>query len=124
MMAVGVAVVVIGYLLWFRPRPLWPCLRGLAAGAVVAAVITAPVAIQYVKLQDDAYFRRTFNSVVAAHPGDFLSPVDDDFLLTHLPVFENHAFDRTVEDRLFPGVLALAFGAVGIVVVARGPPPP
>jgi len=120
MMAVGVVVIVVGYLLWFRPRPLWPCLRGLAAGAVVAAVITAPVAIQYMKLQDDNYFRRSFNSVVAAHPGDFLSPADDDFLLTDLPVFEDHAFDRTLENRLFPGIVALVFGAVGIVVVVRG----
>jgi hypothetical protein len=120
MMTIGVFVIVFGYLLWFRPRPLWPCLRGLAAGGVVAALITAPVAIHYVKLQDDSYFRRTFNSVVAAHPGDFLSPSDDDFLLTDLPVFEDHAFDRTVENRLFPGVLALVFGATGVLVVVRG----
>jgi hypothetical protein len=120
MMAIGVVVIVVGYLLWFRPRPLWPCLSGLAAGAVVAAVITAPVAIQYVKLQDDSYFKRAFNSVVAAHPGDFLSPNEDDFLLTDVPVFEDHAFDRTVENHLFPGIVAIAFGAVGIVVVARG----
>ena len=83
-------------------------------------MITAPVAVQYIKLQDDDYFRRDFNSVVAAHPGDFLSPDDDDFLLTDVPVFEAHAFDRTVENRLFPGVLALVFGGVGIVVVVRG----
>jgi hypothetical protein len=119
MIACSVPVVVVGYFLWYRPRPLWRFVRGLVAGTVLAAAVTLPVAVQYLRLQDDSYFHRRFDPVVAAHPSDFLSPDQDNYLLTELWPFEQHAFDRTVENRLFPGILAVGFGAVGVVAMVR-----
>jgi hypothetical protein len=120
MIACALPVIVLGYLVWYRPKPVWAFLRGLVAGAAVAAVLTIPVAIQYMKLQDDPYFRRVFDPSVAAHPSDFLSPDQDNYLLTELWPFEDHAFDRTVENRLFPGIVMTGFGILGVVVMVRG----
>jgi hypothetical protein len=119
MMAVAVAVFVAGYLLWFRPRPLWPFARSLGVGALVAAAIVIPVARQYTQLQDSTHFQRDFVPRYAAHASDFLAPSQTNYLLTELPVFQGRAFDRSLERRLFPGMVAFGFGVVGLVAVVR-----
>ena len=119
MMATGIAVVALGFLIWFRPDRLKRCLVGLAVAAGIAAMITLPVALPYMKVQDDPYFRRGFDPAVAAHFSDFLSPDDSSYLLKEIPPFEGNTFDRTLENRLFPGIVAVGFGVAGIVVLVR-----
>lgn len=119
MIACALPVIVVGYLIWYRPKPVWAFLRGLVAGTAVAAAVTVPVAIQYLRLQDDSYFQRAFDPIVAAHPSDFLSPDQDNYLLTEVWPFEQHAFDRTVENRLFPGIVMVGFALLGVVVMVR-----
>lgn len=120
MIACAVPVVVVGYLLWYRPTQTWRFVRGLVVGALLAAVITLPVAVQYVQLQDDPYFRRGFDATVAAHPSDFLAPAQENYFLTDVLPFENYAFDRSIENRLFPGMVATVFGIVGVAVLVLG----
>ena len=120
MMACALPVVFVGYVLWYRPKPVWPFLRGLVAGGAVALVITLPVAVQYLQLQDDAHFRRGFDPSVAAHLGDLLSPMDENIVLTELWPFEEFSFDRSGENRLFPGLVVTGFGIAGVVVLVRG----
>ena len=120
MMACALPVVFVGYVLWYRPKPVWPFLRGLVAGGAVAIVITLPVAVQYLQLQDDSYFRRGFDPSVAAHLGDLLSPMDENIVLTELWPFEEFSFDRSGENRLFPGFVVTGFGIAGVVVLVRG----
>lgn len=120
MMACALPVVFVGYVLWYRPQPVWPFLRGLVAGGMLAAAITLPVAVQYLRLQDDSYFRRDFDATVATHLGDLLSPSDENYVLTEVWPFHEFAFDRTSENRLFPGVVVTGFGIAGIVVLVRG----
>jgi hypothetical protein len=120
MMASALPVVFVGYVLWYRPKPVWPFLRGLVAGGALAVVITLPVAAQYLQLQDDSYFRRGFDPAVATHLGDLLSPMDENIVLTEVWPFEEFSFDRSGENRLFPGLVVTGFGIAGIVVLVRG----
>jgi len=120
MTAVTVALVALGYALVGRPRPLGRYLAGLAAGGLLAAVVVAPVAWHYVKLQQDPHFDRPPDANLAAHPADFLAPVEFGYVLPHVPPFSAFAHShRSVERRLFPGVVALALGAVGALEVLR-----
>jgi hypothetical protein len=119
MLACGVTVVVFGYFVWFRPQKWWPVLRGLVAGAVVAAAITVPVAVHYMKLQDDPYFKRGFDPNVAAHVGDFLSIDGGAYVVDDLPLFDDYSATRGIENHLLPGLVASALAVVGIVVVVR-----
>jgi hypothetical protein len=119
MMAVATAVLALGWLVVFRPPDLARYLRGLAVGAAVAAVITVPVALHYIDLQQDPHFRRGADEQFQAHIEDFLSPVPDNYLLTKIPQFEVRSLQGGVESHLFPGIVALAFGALGLVVLVR-----
>ena len=120
MVACALPVIVVGYVLWYRPKPAWRFLRGLVVGGVVAAAITLPVAVQYMALQDDSYFRRGFDPSVAAHLSDFLAPAQENLVLPEVWPFEEFAFDRSSENRLFPGIVLTGFGVAGIVVLVRG----
>jgi hypothetical protein len=116
MMSVTVTIVAVGYAIAARPRPLVRYAAALAAGGVVALVLVAPVASHYVKLQHDPYFRRPPETAFAAQPSDFVAPAEFDFVLSHVPLFR-HTRHRGIEHQLFPGVVALALGAVGSVLV-------
>ena len=119
MMAVATAVLASGWLVVFRPPDLMRYLRGLAVGAAVAAVITVPVAVHYVDLQQDEHFRRGADEQFQAHIQDFLSPVPDNYVLTEIPQLEARSRQGGVESHLFPGIVALGFGAIGLVVLVR-----
>jgi hypothetical protein len=117
---VAVAVVVVGYLAWYRPRRLWVFSRGLVAGAALAGVLVLPVALQYSELQDDPHFRRAFDANSSAHLGDFLSVDGASYVTDELPVLDVESAKRGIENHLYPGLFAVGFGVVGVVVVARG----
>lgn len=119
MMAVAIPVVALGYLIVVRPPALARVLKGLALGAAVAAVITLPVALRYIDLQQNPHFRRGVEPAFQAHPRDFVSPVPDNLVLAEIPPFDGWAARGGVESHLFPGIIAVVFGAIGLVVVLR-----
>ena len=119
MMAVATAVLAVGWLVVARPPDLARYLRGLAVAAAVAALITVPVALRYIDLQQDPHFRRGADAQFQAHFEDFLKPVPDNYVLTKIPQLQVRAQQGGVESHLFPGIVALAFGALGLVVVVR-----
>lgn len=120
MMALTVALVMAGYALVGRPRPLGRYLGGLAGGGLLALSVVAPVALRYLDMQDNPDFTRAPDPSLAAHPNDFLAPDQEAYLLADIPPFESRAFNRGLENRLFPGIVGLAFGAVGSLVLAGG----
>lgn len=121
MMGVGLVVLFLGWtatttrdVVVSRARPL------LVAAAVVAAV-AGPFAFQYVRLERQPEFRRTFEPASAAHLSDFFATGPDSYALRHLPVIgpRSQPSSRGVENRLFPGFVASVFGALGLVVLVR-----
>jgi hypothetical protein len=121
MMGVVVAVVGAGWLLTLprgeRRRSLGP----LAAAASVVAVLVLPFGVQYLRLQQHPEFRRTFDPMAGAHLDDFLAAGPTSYLLGHVPQIapRSHTGLRLIENRLFPGMLALGFGVVGAGVLIR-----
>jgi hypothetical protein len=120
MLGVVTAIVVLGFLAIVRPAPMRSYLQSLGIAALVAVILVLPFALEYVSLQRDPAFRRDFDPAVAAHPDDFLSTGQNTYLLDHVPVISprSEATSGTIENRLFPGVVALTFGIAGVVVIA------
>jgi hypothetical protein len=122
MVLVALAVLVPGLVVWLRDREdLERTAIGLVVAAIVGAVIVVPVALQYRDLQQDAHFRRDPEPSGSAHLADFLRVTPDHYLLADLPPFESRSRPEsaTIENRLYPGLLALALGVVGLVVLVR-----
>jgi hypothetical protein len=120
MTGVVVLVVVVGYLAIVRPAPLGTHLRALGVAGVVVAVTVVPFGFEYLQLQRDSAFRRDVEPAGAAHVGDFLASADG-YLLEHVPVISDRSDSarRGVENRLFPGFVAVGLGIAGVVVIAR-----
>jgi hypothetical protein len=120
MMAVVVAVVVAG---WFATQRRWPARASLVALGLAAAVVfvlVAPISLQYVRIQRDPIFRHAFDPTMAARLGDFLAAGSPNHLLHWFPVLGSASSPtRDLEHRLFPGLVALALGAFGVLVIAR-----
>jgi hypothetical protein len=104
-----------------RDAPWRPVATGLAAAAAVGAVFVLPVANQYRALQEDPHFRREPEPAGAAHLAVFLRVSPAHVLLAGLPPFESRSRPEsaTIENRLYPGLPAVALGAAGLVVVLR-----
>jgi hypothetical protein len=108
-----------GWMLTQRPAVNRQQLRALAVAVLIAGVLVAPVAVKYIQLQHDANFRRRFEPSEAAHLTDFLATADSSYVTGRLPVTSRFSpSSRSVENRLFPGLVALGFGTVGMVVIA------
>jgi hypothetical protein len=97
---------VVGTVLWLgRGRP-WAPIRALAAGAVLGAVLFAPVAVPYLK---------TRSYMGSRHPGEvaFYSAVGPDYLkshfrsLTYQSMYEGAEPERSLFPRITPVLLAL-----------------
>lgn len=118
----AVVILVPGLLVWRRPAPLGRAIAGLAIAAVTVFVLVAPVAYEYVQLQRDEHFRRQPEPTWFAHPIDFVRVMPTSYLLSEVPPFASRSDpeDGTVEDRLYPGTVALGLGAVGAVVLVAG----
>lgn len=129
MLAVGLAIAVPVFVLArARAGRLRPVVTGLAAAGLVGAALVLPVANQYRVLQQDPHFRRHAEPALAAHLADFLRVTPEHVLLAGVPPFESRSRPEsaTVENRLYPGLPALALGVVGLAVVVaaarRGEP--
>ncbi len=121
LMAVVIIVVAGGNLIWSRGSDTRACIRGLVAAVGVTAVLVGPIALEYVSLQRHPEFRRGFEPASAAHVGDFLSTGPSAYVLRHVPAISprSRPSSRGIENRLFPGFVALVFGAAGAVVLIR-----
>ncbi len=120
MMAIVVAVLLLCRLLRDRGDVRQLLLAfGLAIGLVVVTV--GPLAFQYFRVQRDAHFQREFIPATGTHWSDYLAVPTENYVERHLPVLDSHSAPtaRTGENRLFPGFLAAAFGAIGVVAVIR-----
>jgi hypothetical protein len=121
MTAVVLLVLVPGLLVWLARDDRRAAVRSLAAAAVVAAIIVLPVAAQYSALQRDSHFRRSPGGAVAAHLGDFLLVAPGNYLLgRHGPLAARSASPvHTIENRLFPGTVAIVLGGTGAIAFVR-----
>ncbi|HWS46337.1 MAG TPA: hypothetical protein VN636_10780, partial [Acidimicrobiia bacterium] len=121
MLALVVVIVACGWLWSRRPAALRAHVHALAAAAIVVFVLVAPAGVQYLRLQRDSAFRRGFSPATAVHPADFLATGVHNALLQHVPFIASRSVpqSRGIENRLFPGFVALAFGIAGAIVVAR-----
>ncbi len=121
MMGVVIAVVSVGWLLTLPRGERRSSVVSLAAAAAVVALLVLPIGVQYLRLQQHSEFRRDFNPVLGAHLDDFLAAGPTSYLLGHVPQIapRSHTGLRTLENRLFPGMIAFGFGIVGAVVLIR-----
>ena len=121
MMAIVVAIVCAGWMLTVPRRERRRSLASLAAAAGVVAVLVLPIGVQYVRLQQHSEFRRGFDPTAAAHLDDFLAAGPTSYVLGHVPQVapRSHTGRRTIENRLFPGMIALCFGVIGALVLTR-----
>lgn len=118
LLALALGVIAIGRLVRQRDhlrRPL------IAAGVMVATmgVLVGPAAAQYLELQRDPAYRRSYEPQYAARLGDFRHPSPSNRLLADVPVLRNDSAARSSENYAFPGIVTLIAGAVGVAVFAR-----
>ncbi len=120
MMAIVVAVLCLCRLLRDR-RDARGLLVALGLAGVLVVIAVGPIAFQYFRVQRDAHFQREFIPGTGTHWSDYLAVDSGNYLENHLPVLDSHSTPaaRTGENRLFPGFLAVAFGALGLAVVVR-----
>jgi hypothetical protein len=121
MLGVVVLIVAGGWVLMQPGSDRRPTLVALAIAAVTLAVLVIPVGAQYVRLQRHPEFRRGFEPASAVHFDDFLATGPHNYVLDHVPVIGSRSkvTSRGVENRLFPGFVAIGFGVAGAVVLAR-----
>jgi hypothetical protein len=93
----------------------WGAVARLVPGALLAAALVGPVAIQYVDLQRDPHFRREPEHQFAASREDFLATAGGNRFLVDVPLVEPPA---NVERSLFPGVVTTVLAAAGVGVLA------
>ena len=120
MLVVVVVVIIGGWLVAARHLPTRAQLIALGIAAGVVLVLVAPISLQYVRIQRDPNFRHVFDPTTAADLGDFLTAGYPNHLVHWLSgVGTRSPATDDVEHRLFPGLVALAFGALGFVWLVR-----
>jgi hypothetical protein len=120
MLVVVIVVVLGGRLVAQRHRPTREQLVALGLAAGVVLVLVAPISAQYILIQRDPAFRHAFDPTLAARLADFLAAGSPNHLVHWLPAIRTASSPtRDLEHRLFPGVLALVFGAIGVYWLVR-----
>lgn len=91
----------------------------LGVAVVVSLLLVAPFANQYLRLQEDPYFRRAPDQQFAARLGDYFAVSHTNYVWGSAPIMESRSAEtaRNVERRLFPGGAILALGVVGFAAV-------
>jgi hypothetical protein len=120
LVALAVLVPTLAWWTW-QARTARRVVLGLGTAAVAGAVIVVPVAWQYQGLRADPHFRRDPEPAQFAHLGDFLRVTPRNYVVARVPPFENRsrAEAATIENRLYPGLPAVAFGTIGLVALIR-----
>jgi hypothetical protein len=113
-LAVAALVVVAGHLVVQRRRPEPWLIVCLGIAVVVAAVIVAPAAVEYLRLQTQPGFRRPLESMFALHLGSFAAPAPGDYL------WQTSSTRTHIETQLFPGLSVGMLAAAGLVALGRG----
>jgi len=105
----AVYLVPVTFVLWLaRGRPIAP-LRALAAGAVVAAMLTAPVAVQYARNRSMLGERPDFAvAEYSATPGDYFEPHP------RSRMYVAWSTDGKPERQFFPGFAPMVLSAVAL----------
>ncbi len=116
--AVSVLVIVLGYFAALRRRiDYWRLVPSLLVAGAVALLLIAPVAIEYLRLQEQTAFQRPLNDQFVLHFNSFLRPAPGDYLWHRVapsnPDYEAGGF--------FPGLSVALLAAVGGLMLARRP---
>jgi hypothetical protein len=121
MVAVIMLIVAGGLLMARRSAGLRPYVVALAVAAGIAVVLVAPIGVKYWAFQRHPEFRRSFDPTTATHLADLAATGVHSYLLDHVSVIAHASRpnSRGIENRLFPGFVAIGFGIAGAVVVAR-----
>ena len=120
MTGIVVVVVAVGWFVVRRPTVKRELAVAFGVAVLVATALVGPFAIKYLSIERDPHFRRAFEPARATQLSDLLAGGDRNYLLRHVPVLSDLAGPgRNVEHRAFPGFVALAFGAIGIVSTVR-----
>jgi hypothetical protein len=113
-LAVAGLVVVVGHLVLQRRRPEPWLLVCLGIAALVAAVIIAPVAVEYLRLQHQPGFRRALDSTFALHLGNFAAPAPGNYL------WQTSSTRTHIETSVFPGLTVGLLAVAGATALAWG----
>ncbi len=89
---------------------------GLLLAGATALVMSGPIGWKYQSQAD--FLRRDYQAHYAAHPGDLLAPGIGSYLYRPVDRWAGRG-QRNHEHRLFPGMLALGLGGVGLCCLAR-----
>jgi hypothetical protein len=121
MTAITVAIIVAGLAFTIEREHRSEVFRRLGLGAGLALLVVAPVALQYNSLHHEAGFHREPNPWLSARPSDFVRVAEGNRVVGNIPPFSNVSGhdSATVENRLFPGIVALGLGAVGVAALVR-----
>jgi hypothetical protein len=120
MTAVVFVIFGLGWFVMQRRLPGRRELEAIGLSFVLMAVLVAPIALKYVRMERTRAFRRSFEPAYGAHPSDFLAAGQTSYLLRHVPLIGSHSgAGRGIENRLFPGFLILGLGVLGIAVLVR-----
>jgi hypothetical protein len=115
-------VVILPLLISYVPREQRRAIvRGLVIAAAAALVLAAPVAAMYASVHANAHLAREPNPYLSARGSDFDRVAEGNWVLSLVPPFAaaSRASSASVENRLFPGIIATIFGAIGFVVLIR-----
>jgi hypothetical protein len=116
LLLLSTAVIVAVRMARARDRAL---MRPLLVGAATYGVLVAPIAVQYLRLQRDAAFRRTPDDLFFAHWSDLVSvDIQNRFVTSWWPLAGN-GYERPSERWLFPGFVCLALVAVALIALVR-----
>lgn len=112
MMAGATMIIVVVYLLARRLRPGPGFIPSIFVAAATALVLVLPSGLKYVELQRDPHFARGPERQYSADIPDFLAPVGS--VYSRVPAVANLMEELGIEKRLFPGLVAILLGTIGI----------
>ncbi|HSL56452.1 MAG TPA: hypothetical protein VK866_01285, partial [Acidimicrobiales bacterium] len=122
--AVGAGTAVLAHLVLGRERLTRRVVAHLAVAVAITAAIVVPVAIPYIRLQDDPAFTRPLEPLASFEVEDLLRPTRERSVLGGLQLAPRQPADvldpPTREREFHPGLVALLLAPVGLVAIAAG----
>jgi hypothetical protein len=121
-MTVVALVVIVPVLVLSAPPPRRRAIgRGLAIAGPLALVLASPVAFKYASVHSAAHLSRTPNPDLSTRLSDLDRVAEGNRVLTHVPPFSaaSRPTSASVENRLFPGIVATVFAVIGLIALIR-----